>query len=178
MTRLRSRGDQLSPPARFPGGVMESLMGQFKFSLFSAVPENGVYVSRETSDEGEIPLPPRNGNNSLCLGPLWHPRPLCMGLTPSFPALPPPCWLPCTGVETLGSPLFLLGVQPTFGVPLPWGLPAHPRACSFFLRDAQHDGRKAGRGQELVPTVAPRGATASRDAGEGADGAVGWGSPP
>lgn len=47
----------LAGPLAHVPGVMESVMGQFKFSLLSALPQNGIFVSHEALDEGEIPLP-------------------------------------------------------------------------------------------------------------------------
>lgn len=106
---------------------MESVMGQFKFSLFSAVPENGVFASRETSGERKIPLPlsSRNNNQGGPGGRGWHPRVLRLGPTPMLvltrDVCPSPAVVPPTRhrLPTLvNSPLPGLE-DPSLVVPLP-----------------------------------------------------------
>lgn len=85
-------------------GVMESVMGQFKFSLLSALPQNGIFVSHEVPGEVEIPLPPVTAW-ALC----GIPSSLCGAGHP----LQPPC---------SGGPLHPPCLQMWFGVPLLPGL--------------------------------------------------------
>lgn len=115
------------------------------------------HVKHQTT--GKFPTHPEMGITAHVWAICGIHGPLVWGQPPLFQ---PPCSrAPCVGHPVLGwrcwgLPCALLGVRLWFGVPLPWGLCAYPRALGFFIRDAQPDGRKRGRGLELVPTTAPQ----------------------